>query len=475
MENRFCHNCGAQISAGGRFCSSCGTPVLNLQEALEQMNAPAPVLEEEIPEMTPPSVFSLDSLEIPEPVEEPTPEPVAEPEPDPVIFTLDSLFCEPEQPPAQPEEAPVFEPVQEPVFVPAPAAPEMPAQPAWEAPNPGYIPQGPVFQPAPVPTPIPEPEGKPAKRPKGKGILNRRGAVRTIFAVLLCIVIFAWSFATLSLLNVRLATTDEKGIETITAALSTVDVTEVPASALIPGADADLCLGDWILEKIDENYAGKVIADADDLQAFLEDSTLIPFLSERLNAYVNDLYKGNARAALTADDIEDFLLEEADNMEDIFGQEIDEEQAHLIAQSVEDTGMLDALSTRALKSQQPQVFRIINLATSWLAIGILAAVLILLILLLGAIDRSVLRTLSDTGIVLMVASGIWGIAGLFCLVLPGVWSSIFSFIAPLDTVIASLLTSCLIPTAAAFGTGVVLVLIRVIGKAIVSARAAKVA
>lgn len=438
MEKRFCHNCGAQIAPGGRFCSNCGTPVLNLQAAQVRVPAPEPA-REEIPEYISPAVFSLNDLETPEAaaVSEPTPEAA------PVVLTLDMLFDEVETAPAEAREP---DPVLQSDSQPAPVTPD----------------------------PVPAPQTPASKPARGKGILARRGAGRTILAVLLCIVIFLWSFVTLTVLNLRLATTEENCAQTIQAALSTVDVTEISVYGLIPGVeDPKMCLGDWILEQIDENYDGEVVADADDLQDFLEESSLIPWLSQQMGTYVDHLYRGNARAVLTAKDVESFLLDEADELEEILGQEIDRAAARQIAGSLEDSGVLDQLSTKALKAQRPQMFRIAGMAASWWVIGILGVILVLLILLLGAVNRSFLRTCSDTGITLMVVSGIWGLAGLFYMLLPGVWSAILSFIRPLDTVIGSVFQSCLIPTAAAFGTGVVLVLIRVIGKAIVSARAAR--
>lgn len=469
MEKVFCYNCGSQIAPGGRFCSACGTPVLTQSEPAP-MPEPEPAFAPEIPEAVPPAVFSLDDLLPSEP--EPAPELISEPVSEPIqpVFTLDELPHAEEIAPAGEPETVHFDAEPEiPVVIPAP----QPAAEPFYQPQPAPVqPVYPTPAPTPAPVDIPAPMPAPAAKPT-KGILARRGVGRTILAVLLCIVIFLWSFATLSLFNIRIATTDENAAATIEAALRTVDLTELPATAVIKNADPELSMAEWILEKTAQNFEGRVTADEDELQEFLEDSDVIPFLSERLSEYVNDVYKGNARKALSADDIEEFLWDERENMKDIFGTEITRDSARRLAKTVEESGVLELLSTRTLKANYSQIYSLANLIMSWWILGILAVILVLLILLLGTANRSILRTFSDTGITLMVASGIWGLCGLFYLVLPGAWSAIFSFIQPLDTIIGSVLKSCLIPTAAVFGTGVVLVLIRVIGKKIVHARAAK--
>ncbi len=444
MEQRFCYHCGAQIAPGGRFCSACGTSVLRAAPAPVPVEEPDPIIIEDIPEVVPPTVFSLDDFHT-DPVE-PVPQPEPVPESAPAVLTLDELL-----------EDPAAEPVPEPVApIEIPVAPPV-AQPV--EPVPQYI---------PVPRPVPAPAPAPVK-----GILVRRGVGRTILAVLLCIVIFLWSFVTLSLINVRLATNGDQTAVTIESALRSLDLTEISASDVIVNADEDLSLAQWILMKADQIGAVPVRADEDDLQEFLENSQLIPFLSQRLSEAVSDVYQGNGRKFLSAEDIEDFLLDNRDDIEEMLGQEINRDTAGKIADRIEESGMLDKLSTRVLKTDMPAVYTVLNLGLSWWVLGGLCLVLLLLILLLGKINRSILRTCRDAGIVLMVAAGIWGIAGLFALVLPSVLESIFSFFPMAGPIVGSLLQSFLIPTAAAFGLGVVLLLIGILGKKIVFARAAK--
>lgn len=477
MEFQFCHNCGAKVASNAKFCGSCGTPVLKLTPAEpesapvveapviipepEPIATPEPVATQEPPKTKPAVVFTLDSLN--EPIPEPEPEPVKPP----VIFTLDSLTdIAPQQEPAAEVIAPPAQP--EPVAV----TPEVTPEPVPIAAAPVVVPE-----PEPVVETKPEPKAKPQRKPKDlpkKGILARRGVGRTILAVLLCILIFVWSFVTLTVLNVRLTTTGEQGSSTMTAVLEGVDLTQVPASLVVSDLEnPDITLTDWIVGKITENYQGRVDADPEDLQEFLKESSVLPFLGQQLSEYINDIYNGTTDASITAAELEALLTADAAVIDDIFDEELSAEDITAISQAAVDSGALDLFNSEALRENNSQMFRIGQIALSWWVIGGMGVILLLLVLLLGAAERSVLRTLGDTGITLMVVSGIWGIGGLFVMLLPGVWESMLHAIRPIGSVTGALLEASLIPTAAAFGTGVVLVLIKVIGKAIVTKSAAK--
>lgn len=443
METRFCHNCGTKVAASAKFCGNCGAALQKLptpEPAAEP--TPAPVTPEpETPQAQPSVVFTLDTLEAP------APEPVKPA----VVFTLDSL------------------PQTEPEVESAPLS-----NPEPEAVEPEVLPEP---EPAPEPAVQPEPKNDPAPQPKPrpkKGILARRGVGRTILAVLICILIFVWSFASMTVLNVRLATTGDQGVKTLEHALSGVDPTQIPASLVVMDLqDPDLSVAEWIVVQVTNNYQGRVDADPDDLREFMEDSSVLPFLAEQLCDYLADIYNGATDSAVTTAEIEALLTADTAVISDVFGEDLTPEDITAIAQAAVDSGALELFSAESLKENNSQVYRIVNLALSWYVIGAMGVILLALILLLGAVNRSALRTMGDTGITLMVMSAIWGIGGLFVLVLPKAWNSLLYSIRPLGSVLGALLQGSLIPTAAAFGTGVVLVLIKVIGKKIVTKSAKK--
>lgn len=461
MQVRFCHNCGAKIAPNAKFCGSCGTAVL-------QREAPQPQQEEEIvaavqpeavqteisqPEAAqskPNAVFTLDSLE----------EPVSQPEVvRSSIFTLDSLSHEEvPQEPALPEQ-----PLPEPDYTSAPTivlTPDMAPQPHQPVPP---INETPQEEPA-------DPEKAPAPK-KAKGILARRGFGRTLLAVLLCILIFVWSFATLTVLNVRLILSGDHGDALMSSVLSAVDLTKVPADVLV--GSSDLTLTQWAVGQITEHYQGRVHLDDPDLREFLEDSSFVDFLAKELNESFVDVVNGSGKAAVTTAEIEALLTADAEVISDIFGADLSQEEISAIAQSAVDSGALDTLTAKSLKSQVPLVYNSIHYGLSWVCVGIMGLILVLLILLLGSVNRSILRTFGDTGITLMVVSTIWGIGGLLAMLLPNVFHYLPAMLRAIGTAVGQLLKLSLIPTAAAFGTGFVLLLIKIIGKKIVTQSAAK--
>lgn len=441
MQYQFCHQCGAKVVPAARFCSACGTPRQNLTPP-KPAAAPAPA--QKVPQAGPSTVFTLDSLDAPNPQPEACKSPV--------VFTLDSLPDSQEAP-----EIPA-----------SPAAPEIPAV--------NSDPESPaaVFEPRPEVIP-PEPAPVPSTQPAPKsGILARRGVGRTVLAVLLCIVIFIWSFVTLTVLNVRLSTSGELGVKTLETAVRELDLQQIPVSRVFVDLQhSDDSLADWGADKINAYYHGRVDVDGDDLQELLEESTLAEFLAENVEACLADVYNGTDRASVTARDVENLLEDNAALIGDVLGEELSDADIAEAVSAAERSGALELLNAETLQEEGGMLYRSVQITLSWWVIAGLIVVLLLMILLLSTVERSVLRTLGDTGITLMVMSAIWGIGGLFVLLLPELWNSLLRPIAPIGTVAGALLESSLIPSAAAFGTGVVLVLIRVIGTVIVTKSASR--
>lgn len=447
MEFRFCHNCGTQVAANAKFCAACGTALKRppVQEIVppsapdpEPVSAPVP---EAVPAAPAPTVFTLDNLDAPAP----QPEPVKRS----VVFTLDSL---PVDVPAQPEPKAEPAPVPEPTPVCEPEVPVIPAAP-------------------PSPPEVVTPPAKP--RPK-KGILARRGAARTIFSILLCILIFFWSFISLTGFNVRMSLEGSNGAATLEQILKGIDLTKIQADFLVSGLeDKDASLALWMVDTVLSKYDPTVSVDEEDLQEFLEYSSVNAFLAQQLSDYIRDIAAGKADAMVTVSELQYQLTRDSDLIYDIFGVDLTEEQIDAIAESAAQSGALDLLSTEVLREDNADLFRIGQIALSWWIIGGLGLILLILLLLLAAAEGSILRTCSDTGITLMVSSGLWGAAGLFALALPKLWNSMLYPIRPIGQIVGAVLKAGLIPTAVVFGTGAVLVLIRVFGKLIAVHNAAK--
>ena len=417
---KFCRNCGAEIPAEGKFCGVCGTPVAVQPEAeVEQV----PVVAEEpvIP------AISMDD----EPAE---------------------IVVEPAQTEIEPMEV--------------------------ADPEPLVLPQD--------ETPVEKKEkGKKVKAPKekppvGKGILNRRGAFRSILAVLLCIVIFVGSFAALTIWNVWSAVFGGNQQAVVATAITGIDIMEIPTSMVIAGNGNNGNLGEWMAESISAALPEENKISESELEEFMEESNFAQFLSLQLANYACDVLYGTETFAMDSKTVETLLKEDSDLIEDITGIELTAEGISAIASQVEGfmNESLTAPEDIALSADLPvqTVVQIANGAitgTFMLVLAVFVLTVILVCIILGAINRSSLRTCSDIGVTFMVAGGIWGIVGLFPMILPDLWADLTASASAVTELLAAILERTLIPSAVVFGTGFVLVLIKVIGKPIAKAVAKK--
>lgn len=463
MSARFCHNCGKPLPENAKFCGSCGTPVLQKQEPQPE---PVVAAEPEKEAAVKAPVFTLDTLD------EPTPQPEQPAAPAPVILSLDALgeVEEPEpETPAEPEAASEPE---------APAEPETPAEPEKPAPEPA--PEPAAAEPAAPKKAKKEKKQKkqkkekPPKAPKvRKGYPSRSGG-RTVLAVLVCLLIFVWSFACLTLLNTRLATTGAQGEKTLTTVISSLDLTTLKTELLVNNPqDPNASMADWIAGKITENYQGRVELDPEDFKVFWRKSCFPGHLASHLTACLQDVYTGSDTARITAADIQMMLQTDAALIDEVFDEQLTEEDMAMIAEAAVKSGILEQISAKAMKETSGGLYTATRVGLSWWVIGAAGLILLLLILLLGKVNRSALRTFGDAGITLMVMSGIWCIGGIVILLMPDLWNAAFYGIRPVGSIIGALLSAGLIPAAAVFGTGTLMVIIKSIGKAIVTKAAKK--
>lgn len=449
MEVRFCHNCGTKLKENTKFCGACGAAVLQLPEMEPEQEAVQPEVLVDEPVAEPVEVMEAEAV-IPEPepvvdIPEPEPEP-ATAEPEPVVIAF-----EPE-PAVIPEEKPYIEP-------------EVPAEPPVQEQPP--VPQyQPPVQPVQVNVQLQtEPLAAPAKKKKDR--YPARGVGRTILAVLLCFFIFLWSFAALAIFDVRYATSGGQLQENMNEAVESVDLTKVAASSVVSGVeDPDQSLMDWAAQKVEEAYSGAVEITGEDMAEFLKDSTVLPFLTEKLSATVNDVYNGTAISDVSREELENLMRENAELIEKATGKPLTEGEIDNLANQMEEVGITKILSASGFKAKAGVAYY--GLRLSWWVIGFFGVLTLLFILFLAQTNKwNMLRTFGDVGITWAVLSCIMILAALFAKLLPSVWSSIFP-IAAIGSIGGSVLFSGLIPALILLGVSVLLILIKIVGKLIVT-------
>ena len=412
MEVRFCHNCGKQLKEGAKFCAGCGTPVLQLPQ---ETPAPAPVPAE------------------------------------PVIVEKEVVAQEPavEEIPTEAAEIPVAEPAE----AVCEAAAEEPA-------------------PAPVEEPVAAVEEpvKPKKDP-----YPRRGAGRTILAILICFFIFLWSFTAIMVYNVRSATSGEQLTQNLESVLKNTDLVSLPASQLIPDVeDEDVTIVEWVIQEISDNYEGEVVASEKDIEKFLEKSTFSDFIIEKIGLYMNDLYTGSNDFEISTDEIEELLEDNADLMEDLFDTPLSDEHIENFVAELEDREILENLEVSTLKEEIAPVYYGVQIGLSYWVIGFFGLLALLCILWLSANNKwNMLRTCGDTGITWTVLGALLCLPGLVTLIVPNLWSDLLGKIPFVDSLISSVLTNTLLPAAILLGVGILLIVVKVVGKKLVLKSATK--
>ena len=432
MEVRFCHNCGAKLKENTKFCGICGTPVLQFPEPEPEAAAPVFQPEPKAPETA---------------IPEPTP---VVPEPTPVMTEPEPAAVEPEPPviAAEPEPVPV-------VFEPVPVAPEpVPVMP----------------EPEPVPSPVtyapPEQPEVPVQKKKNR--YPARGAGRTILAVLLCILIFIWSFAALGVYDMRRTLSGDALKDSVQDAFESVDILEIPASSVITDVkDPDQSLAGWITAEIQATNS-QIELTEEELAEFLEKSTVLPFLSEKLAACVNDVYRGTETSGITEEEIDNLIQENTPLIEKTIGRPLQESEIRKFTDKIQETGIREYLTASTLKQEIPPVYHGMRFVFSYWVIGFFGVLALVFILLLSKTNRwNMLRTCGDLGITWTVLSGVMLLAALFANLVPGVWSTVCGSGA-VGSMTASVLYSGMIPALILLGVSVLLILIKVIGKRIVT-------
>lgn len=439
MEVRFCHNCGAKLKENTKFCGICGTPVLQFPEPEPEAAAPVFQPEPEAPETA-----------IPEPT------PVVQ-EPTPVMTEPEPAAVEPEPPviAAEPEPVPV-------VFEPVPVAPE----PVPVMPEPEPVVQNPEPVPSPVTYAPPEQPEVPVQKKKNR--YPARGAGRTILAVLLCILIFIWSFAALGVYDMRRTLSGDALKDSVQDAFESVDILEIPASSVITDVkDPDQSLAGWITAEIQATNS-QIELTEEDLAEFLEKSTVLPFLSEKLAACVNDVYRGTETSGITEEEIDNLIQENTPLIEKTIGRPLQESEIREFTDKIQETGIREYLTASTLKQEISPVYHGMRFVFSYWVIGFFGVLALVFILLLSKTNRwNMLRTCGDLGITWTVLSGVMLLAALFANLVPGVWSTVCGSGA-VGSMTASVLYSGMIPALILLGVSVLLILIKVIGKRIVT-------
>lgn len=195
------------------------------------------------------------------------------------------------------------------------------------------------------------------------------GAVKALLvigSVLLCLLLFVSSVATMLVADVRVVTSKSNLQKIISEALFTAPVRPAaagiavgrPARMAASGSSSQIqdALVDNIYDLLIQQFGDKVPLTQEQVQEFVDQSTLSEFMSEKIASVINDIYTGESTTTLTREEVETFLEDNNALIQQTFNRSLSENDIGKIADWVE--------SSNVMEKVEEQVSQITGIGTS---------------------------------------------------------------------------------------------------------------
>ena len=314
-----------------------------------------------------------------------------------------------------------------------------------------------------------------------------------LIAFILCIVMFVVSFVGVTILDIR-AVVSRDGISQIISQLISGNVFSAPqrpalavtvgkgvgypAAEMSAGGNMSGMLVDWAYDMIKDQFGDELPITKEQVQTFVEESTVKDFVADKVAGLVEDFYAGESETTITVEEITQLIDENKEIIQEQFGVTITQEAVDAVEQMLEESeilapieeqGLLDYVqqsmggtavpdtdpdssgsqsdsgiqdgsgsqsgsttgnSGSQLPSASPmetvsQIMELVRTATSYTTVAILGgAFALLLVLLFFVTGRSIPATLADTGVVLTLTGLIFSAPTAVCVFNPQLCTSI---------------------------------------------------
>lgn len=275
---------------------------------------------------------------------------------------------------------------------------------------------------------------------------------RTAGISVLCVLICLCSLLIITLLTARNVTSEDHLQTAMEDMLTDVDLTQVPAADLVPDADGDESLAAYIVREIKKNYVVEVDVEEEDVQKFLEDSSVIPFLAEKISGLADDVRNNSRSAGITKRDISKLMWDNQEHIEKLVGVKMTQKDVDSVIANLDQEGLLEDLSAKAIKDEEPGAYTGVQVLLSDLTIiGLFVLILGMAALIAMGYRWNVCRTCGSLGATLMVSGGIFLLLCGASYILAMVWNSMISYLIRM-VVSGSLLSAVLF-----FALGAILV------------------
>jgi hypothetical protein len=307
-------------------------------------------------------------------------------------------------------------------------------------------------EPAPVAEPAPAPAPSPAKEKKVK--VKAAPQRCTAGSAILCVLICLCSLLTISLLMVRSLTTRDFLQASVENALADVDLTQISAEELVPDAEDDESLAAYIARQIEKEYVIDVDVDEDDVQKFLEDSTIISFVAEKFSGMADDIRTDRRGSGITEDDISELMRDNKKQIEKLVGVEMTQHDIDNVLKVINEEGVLEELSAKSIRRSEPAAYFGLQVLLSDVTIIVLIVLILgMAVLIVKSYHWNVCRSCGSIGVALIVGGGIFLLLCGAAFILPLAWNSMISYM------IRMVVSGSLISSAVFFGLGVVMVVV----------------
>ncbi|MBO4929286.1 MAG: zinc ribbon domain-containing protein [Clostridia bacterium] len=301
-------------------------------------------------------------------------------------------------------------------------SPAIPAQPP-------EAPVQPISPPIPQPAPAPQSAPAPQPTPKPKCVWSRPAdRPRTAGAAILCVLIFLCACLSIGLANLNNLTSESLLEQTVENLVMDLDLTTLPARDVIPSAEPGQCMACYIAREIEKNYTVPISVGEEDVQEFLEDSNILPFLAEKLSEYTDDIRNDRRGTGITQRELKELLWDNSRYIEKLTGMPLTQKDVDNVLAKADTDGLMRALQAKTLKKDSPVAYAAARVALSDATAVILAVLMLAMAVLVARSYKwNIFQACGSVGKALAISGGISLGLTFVALLLSLIWNSIISY------------------------------------------------
>lgn len=292
------------------------------------------------------------------------------------------------------------------------------------------------------------------------------GCAAAFFSVFFCFLIFIFAIPAMLIGQVR-SIASPVGLQNTISAIAPEDIIITNEK----GREVDAL--EYLVD-IAEEYGGEYVdIDEEDAKRFLEKSSVLPFVAEKVAEVVNGVVFEDGSVRITEEDVRK-LLDENSRLLGEFGIDIDEEIQEEIIDTFYQEGIFDRLNTDLIMKDAEPVLSVVRAIFSYKTIGTLGFIILILALLIVAINRyDKLKALTYVGVTFIIVGLLFALPALAVWTLSDIWISLFSGAEIVGTIVSSAIRANIILPLSVLILGIILVAVRIIVRAACSKKAAE--